>query len=30
MVEITKGLKAGDWVVSTGFQDVNQGETVAF
>lgn len=30
MVEITRGLKAGDWVVSTGFQDVNQGETVGF
>jgi RND family efflux transporter MFP subunit len=30
MVEITKGLKAGDWVVSTGFQDVNQGETVGY
>ncbi|TNE57595.1 MAG: efflux RND transporter periplasmic adaptor subunit [Bacteroidetes bacterium] len=30
MVEIAQGLKAGDWVISTGFQDVNNGETVAF
>lgn len=30
MVEISSGLKAGDWVISTGFQDVNGGETVAF
>lgn len=30
MVEIASGLKAGDYVISTGFQDVNNGETVAF
>lgn len=30
MVEIKEGLKKGDWVISTGFQDVNNGETVAF
>lgn len=30
MVEITSGLKAGDFVISTGFQDVNSGETVAY
>lgn len=30
MVEIASGLKAGDFVISTGFQDVNNGETVAF
>lgn len=30
MVEITGGLKKGDWLISTGFQDVNNGETVAF
>ncbi|MBL7776393.1 MAG: efflux RND transporter periplasmic adaptor subunit, partial [Saprospiraceae bacterium] len=30
MVEIASGLKAGDWVISTGFQDVNSGETVAY
>jgi len=30
MVEISAGLKKGDWVISTGFQDVNNGETVAF
>jgi membrane fusion protein, multidrug efflux system len=30
MVEIASGLKKGDWVISTGFQDVNAGETVAF
>ena len=30
MVEISSGLKAGDRVISTGFQDVNGGETVAF
>ncbi|MEQ1744801.1 MAG: efflux RND transporter periplasmic adaptor subunit [Saprospiraceae bacterium] len=30
MVEISNGLKAGDRVISTGFQDVNGGETVAF
>ncbi|MCC7245802.1 MAG: efflux RND transporter periplasmic adaptor subunit [Saprospiraceae bacterium] len=29
-VEILNGLKKGDWVISTGFQDVNSGETVAF
>lgn len=29
-VEILSGLKKGDWVISTGFQDVNNGETVAF
>ena len=30
MVEILQGLKKGDWVISTGFQDVNNGETVSF
>jgi membrane fusion protein (multidrug efflux system) len=30
MVEISSGLKPGDRVISTGFQDVNSGETVAF
>jgi RND family efflux transporter MFP subunit len=29
-VEVLNGLKKGDWLVSTGFQDVNAGETVAF
>ncbi len=29
-VEILTGLKKGDWVISTGFQDVNSGEAVAF
>ncbi|HMX40603.1 MAG TPA: efflux RND transporter periplasmic adaptor subunit, partial [Saprospiraceae bacterium] len=29
-VEILSGLKKGDWVISTGFQEVNSGETVAF
>jgi multidrug efflux pump subunit AcrA (membrane-fusion protein) len=29
-VEILDGLKAGDLVVSTGFQDINNGETVVF
>jgi len=29
-VEILSGLQSGDWVLSTGFQDVNNGETVAF
>lgn len=29
-VEILQGLKKGDWIISTGFQDVNNGETVAF
>jgi RND family efflux transporter MFP subunit len=29
-VEILEGLKEGDMVVSTGFQDVNEGETVLF
>lgn len=28
--EILSGLKKGDFVISTGFQDVNNGETVAF
>lgn len=30
MVEITSGLKPGDTIISTGFQDVNAGETVSF
>jgi multidrug efflux pump subunit AcrA (membrane-fusion protein) len=30
MVEIANGLKKGDFVISTGFQDVNNGEIVAF
>jgi multidrug efflux pump subunit AcrA (membrane-fusion protein) len=29
-VEIRSGLKAGDRVISTGFQDVNSGETVVY
>ena len=29
-VEILSGLKKGDFVISTGFQDVNNGETIAF
>jgi hypothetical protein len=29
-VEILNGLKKGDWVISTGYQDINNGETVAF
>lgn len=29
-VEILSGLKKGDWVISTGFQDVNNGELVAY
>ncbi|MCA0237223.1 MAG: efflux RND transporter periplasmic adaptor subunit [Bacteroidetes bacterium] len=29
-VEVLSGLKKGDWVITTGFQDVNNGETVAF
>ena len=29
-VEILTGLKKGDWVISTGFQDVNNGEAIAF
>jgi membrane fusion protein, multidrug efflux system len=29
-VEITSGLKKGDQVISTGYQDVNNGDTVAF
>ena len=28
--EITEGLKKGDMLILTGFQDVNSGETVAF
>jgi membrane fusion protein (multidrug efflux system) len=30
LVEIASGLKPGDFVISTGFQDVNNGEIVAF
>jgi hypothetical protein len=30
MVEILDGLEAGDLVISTGFQNVNIGETVLF
>jgi RND family efflux transporter MFP subunit len=30
IVEIKNGLKKGDFVISTGFQDVNNGETIAF
>lgn len=29
-VEILNGLKKGDWVISTGFQDVNNGESLSF
>ena len=29
-VEILNGLEEGDWVISTGFQDVNTGETIAY
>ncbi len=29
-VEIVNGLNAGDFIISTGFQDVNPGETVVF
>lgn len=30
MVEISEGLKAGDFIISTGYQSANNGETVAF
>lgn len=30
MVEITSGLKAGDQIITVGYQDVNSGETVVF
>ncbi len=30
MVEITEGLKAGDFIIATGYQSANNGETVAF
>lgn len=30
MVEILDGLKAGDFIISTGYQNANNGETVAF
>ena len=30
IVEVLNGLKKGDFVISTGFQDVNSGETVVF
>ena len=29
-VEILSGLKAGDMLIATGFQDVNLGETIIF
>lgn len=29
-VEIKSGLNEGDWIISTGYQDVNIGETVLF
>lgn len=29
-VEILEGLKEGDMIISTGFQDINEGETVLF
>lgn len=29
-LEILNGLKKGDWIITTGFQDVNAGETVEF
>ncbi|HUR31341.1 MAG TPA: efflux RND transporter periplasmic adaptor subunit [Saprospiraceae bacterium] len=29
-VEVLEGLKEGDLIISTGFQDVNEGETVLF
>ncbi len=28
--EILSGLKKGDWIVSTGYQEVNNGETIAY
>lgn len=30
IVEIKNGLKKGDFVISTGFQDINNGEAIAF
>lgn len=30
MVEVTQGLKKGDWLISTGYQEINNGETIAF
>lgn len=30
IVEIRNGLKKGDFVISTGFQDINNGEAIAF
>lgn len=30
MVEITQGLQKGDWLISTGYQEINNGETIAF
>lgn len=30
LVEIVRGLDAGQLVITTGFQEVNNGETVAF
>lgn len=29
-VEVKSGLKKGDWLITTGFQDVNAGETINF
>ena len=29
-VEVKSGLKKGDFVISTGFQEINNGETIAF
>jgi membrane fusion protein, multidrug efflux system len=29
-LEVLNGLKKGDWLISTGYQDVNAGEVVAF
>ncbi len=29
-VEVKSGLKKGDFVISTGFQEINSGETIAF
>ena len=30
MVEIIQGLKKGDWLISTGYQEINNGEIIGF